>query len=139
MGDFNINLLQVENHVSSAEFLESMYSDAFIPLINKPTRITDKTAALIDNIYCNSVENILLNGICYTDISDHLPIFCITSEKCVTDNMIIKKRLINTDNMNKFIEKFQNYNWNNILLSNDCQCAFTNFYDHFCHLILAFL
>ena len=86
MGDFNINLLQVENHVSFAEFLESMYSHAFIPLINKPTRITDKTATLIDNIYCNSVENILLNGICYTDISDHLPIFCIIIKKKINQH-----------------------------------------------------
>ena len=75
----------------------------------------------------------LLNIICYTDISDHLPIFCITSKKCVADNIIIKKRLIYTDIENKFKEKNSELiDWNNILLSNDCQCAFTNFLDHFC-------
>ena len=34
MGDFNINLLNIDKHVPSTEFLDVMYSNSFIPLIN---------------------------------------------------------------------------------------------------------
>ena len=62
LGDFNINLINVSNHIPTAEFLEVMYSHAFNPLITmyshafNPliTRVTDNTATLIDNIFTNS-------------------------------------------------------------------------------------
>ena len=54
LGDLNINLVNVSNHIHSAEFLEVMYSHAFNPLITKPTRVTGNTATLIDNIFTNS-------------------------------------------------------------------------------------
>ena len=34
-GDFNINLLNVDKHVASHDFLECMYSQCYLPLINK--------------------------------------------------------------------------------------------------------
>ena len=67
LGDFNINLINVSNHIPTAEFLEVMYSHAFTPLITKPIRVTSNTATLIDNIFTNSSRNsfngILLSGI----------------------------------------------------------------------------
>ena len=56
MGDFNINLLIIDKHVPSTELLDVMYSNSFIPLINKPTRIKNDSATLIDNIYSNYFE-----------------------------------------------------------------------------------
>ena len=42
-GDFNINLLNTSKHIPSAEFIETMYSYSFFPLINKPqTRYRDE-------------------------------------------------------------------------------------------------
>ena len=80
LGDFNINLINVSNHIPA--FLEVMYSYAFTPLITKPTRVTSNTATLIDNIFTNSSRN-SFNGILLSDISDHFPIFCINITKCV--------------------------------------------------------
>ena len=51
MGDTNINLLNVDSHIPTAEFLETMYSFSYSPLITKPTRVTPNTATLIDNIF----------------------------------------------------------------------------------------
>ena len=48
-----------------------------IPTINKPTRVTKKTATAIDHIITNSfVENTFKTAIIKTDVSDHFPI-CI--------------------------------------------------------------
>ena len=86
MGDFNLNLLNNHCHESTGEFLDIMYSHMFLPLITLPTRITSHTATLIDNIFANHSDNYSLSGLLLSDISDHLPIFCITREQfSVTD------------------------------------------------------
>ena len=41
MGDYNINIMNSDTHTCTSEFLEIMYSHCLIPLINKPTRVTD--------------------------------------------------------------------------------------------------
>ena len=97
MGDYNINLLNVDIHNLSSEFLNLMYSFAFFPVINKPTRISKNTSSLIDNIFCNDIiENVLFNGILYTDVSDHLPIFSIINQKPNVTQIIlyIKEHII---------------------------------------------
>ena len=53
IGDFNINLLNVDKH----EFIELMYTYSYFPLINKPTRVNKNTASLIDHIYTNKNNN----------------------------------------------------------------------------------
>ena len=39
MGDYNINLQNYESHDQTATFIDMLYSYAFVPLINRPTRI----------------------------------------------------------------------------------------------------
>jgi len=65
LGDFNINLLHHESHVPTSHFLNSMISLGLIPTINKPTRITETSKTLIDNIFtnCNVEEGV--NQHCY--------------------------------------------------------------------------
>ena len=54
-----------------------IYQNGMIPTINKPTRVTKKTATAIDRIITNSfVENTFKTTIIKTDVSDHFPI-CI--------------------------------------------------------------
>ena len=48
----------------------------FIPLSNRPTRITAHSATLIDiNIFTNNLGCKHFNGIVISDISEHLPVF----------------------------------------------------------------
>ena len=78
MGDFNLDLLGVDKCKPTADFLELMFSFYFMPVINKPTRVNKESATIIDNMFCNKVyTQTLINGILYTDISDHFPIFSI--------------------------------------------------------------
>ena len=55
MGDYNINLLNYENHQLTAEFVDQLHSNSFVSLINKPTRVKKHSATLIDNIFTNSL------------------------------------------------------------------------------------
>ena len=79
MGDYNIDLLKHAIHNPTSEFLDLMFSYIFIPLVNKPTRITSNSATIIDNIFINEYisENKYMTGILITDISYQYPIFHI--------------------------------------------------------------
>ena len=76
MGDFNIDLLKSESCDFAGKFFEQLITSSFIPLILKPTRITQHAATLIDNIFTNDLEALesSSNGIIFSDISDHLPL-----------------------------------------------------------------
>ena len=41
VGDFNIDLLQFQNHEQTNEFLEASFSFGLLPVITKPTRIRE--------------------------------------------------------------------------------------------------
>ena len=72
LGDFNIDLLKDETHRPTSDFLDLIYSYHLVPTILKPTRITETSATIIDNIMTNSNENIK-TGIIVRDITDHFP------------------------------------------------------------------
>ena len=50
MGDFNIDLLKDDTSRPIHDYIDFIYSKSLIPTIYKPTRITETTATLIDNI-----------------------------------------------------------------------------------------
>ena len=69
MGDFNIDLLKDDVHRPIHDYLDLVYSHSLIPTIYKPTRITEHTATIIDNILTNT-DNIVESAIIVTDITD---------------------------------------------------------------------
>ena len=71
-GDFNFDLLQMETESSTAEFMDTMLSLGFIHTISKPTRLTDNSVTLIDNIF---ISNNLRysSGVLPYPASDHSP------------------------------------------------------------------
>ena len=71
MGDFNINLLNYDSHPATADFVNTLSSYSFHPQILKPTRITELSATLTDNIFCNSLENLATSGNILSGIRDH--------------------------------------------------------------------
>ena len=53
-GDFKVNTMSntIEN-LNTQEFKNIFFSNDCLPLITKPTRVTQSCASLIDNIYSN--------------------------------------------------------------------------------------
>ena len=102
MGDFNIDLLKSESCDFAAKFFEQLITSSFMPLILKPTRITQHTATLIDNIFTNDIEALesSSNGIIFSDFSDHLPIVRVRNYKSQKEtiqkmNLFIREILMN--------------------------------------------
>ena len=73
MGDSNLNLLNVDSHSSTEEFLNTLGTYFYNPHILQPTRITNHSATLIDNIFFNSLSHHTISGNLVYDLSDHLP------------------------------------------------------------------
>ena len=75
MGDCNINLL--DHHLSPPveNFINQMISKIFLPIINRPTRVKPHSCTLIDNIFCNRVDEVESSEVITTNISDHYPVF----------------------------------------------------------------
>ena len=77
-GDYNLNLLNSSSHSSTNDFIDTNFAHSLFPTINKPTRITENSATLIDNIFVNASEiTNSKSGIFLWGISDHFPVFYI--------------------------------------------------------------
>ena len=50
-GEFNLDLLKIDNDHNISGFYGSVNSLAFIPVISMPTRIAHDSFSLIDNIF----------------------------------------------------------------------------------------
>ena len=69
--------MKYDNHHSTNEFLDSLSSHLFLPLITKPTRIRDFSKKLIDNIFSNKLIENTISGNLTATTSDHLPQYII--------------------------------------------------------------
>ena len=119
MGDFNIDLLKHKIHNPTSSFIDCLFSNYFLPLIHKPTRITETTATLIDNIFTNFTDLSLKSATLFCDISDHLPIFQIASldgQSHRGNGMPSFFRCINFRTINEFHCGQQDFGWDALFL-----------------------
>ena len=75
LGDFNVNLLNYNEHNQTNEFLDSLASNSVRPLILQATGITSHSNTLIDIIFSNVTDPDIISGNLTATISDHLPQF----------------------------------------------------------------
>ena len=83
MGDFNVDLLKIDDDANSSTFFDTLTSNLFVPHIIHPTRITPTSKTLIDNIFSNSSNyEEGISGNLTVSLSDHLAQFLIIPEEC---------------------------------------------------------
>ena len=80
-GDFNMNLLQVENNSDIEHYFDTITENNFTPLITAPTRIAGNSKTLIDNILFNEFSSNIASGNLTVGISDHMPQFAFIPNK----------------------------------------------------------
>ena len=116
LGDFNLDLLKFESHPDTDSFLSTLDTFYFQPQILQPTRITDHSATLIDNIFFNSLEHFVISGnLCY-DLTDHLPNFLIVSKlsSLPASTKVFRRDYSNFDK-ERLISDIQSIDWNSLL------------------------
>jgi len=134
MGEFNLDLLQCNHHVQTQEFIDSLFSHAFFPLISNSTRLTSYSATLIDNIFTNNLSQNVFNDIVLNDLSDHLPVFTTYFDNETQTRRREKKipsRTINVINLEKFNKILSNTNWSLFINEDDPNKDYNNFISEF--------
>ena len=135
MGDYNIDILNYDSHSATAEFVDMLYSHAFLPLINRPTRITQNSATIIDNIFTNNIGESECghNGILVSDISDHFPIFHIWKHTQIaqSDDTYISSRNYSHVNKLSFQQALSEIDWSEMYVLSDTQSVLSLFYSRF--------
>ncbi len=76
-GDYNIDLLTLNQNKNYNTFYENVTAQGFFPKITRPTRLSRESHSLIDNIFTNNLTADHTSGILTSHISDHFMNFCI--------------------------------------------------------------
>ena len=139
IGDFNINLLEHATHSETGQFLNSMQSINYVPLISRPTRFPEGNQnaqpSLLDHIYTNFLHHSIA-GIIHYPITDHLPIFLNFSiSESSSSTHLIQFRHITNDSRERFKRCLINISWENLLIdNNDIDTNFNIFIEKFSQL-----
>ena len=129
--DHNLDLLQCHQHSQTNEFLELNLKKNLLPSISKPTRITNKTATLIDNIMLSTkLQYQMESQIIINDMSDHLP--CLVTlknqNKCIKGGKTIISRNLNDKTIAKIKDDIGSIDWPQLLTDDSVDNNFNIFH-----------
>ena len=79
-GDYNIDLLKLQNNAHYNTFYENVTAQGFFPKITRPTRSFENSHSLIDNTFTNNLSKPHTSGILTHHVSDHFMHFSIVED-----------------------------------------------------------
>ena len=92
-GDFNFDLLKTDTDHSTQHFFNLLCSYGLLPHILQPTRVTENTASVIDNIFSNNLQDGIIGNVLLT-LSDHFSqIISVSREQSREKNQCLSERL----------------------------------------------
>ena len=113
--DHNFDLLKSANNKTTSKFLDLNIERDLTPCITKPTRVTNRTATLIDNILVsNRLQYNYTPYVVVDDLSDHYPALVVLNniEQCKKDKVKIAKRKIDSKSLGLIRDDLDNIDWN---------------------------
>ena len=138
MGDFNLDLFRVDESNPILNYFTCFMSMGYIPLIVRPTRVSNTSQTLIDQIWTNDVSMMVNSALLLTDTTDHFPIISCSkiksSEVIKKDTVTYECRLRGENCDENFRNYLINHNWSTILNLNLAE----GIYDKFCFTLWTF-
>ena len=123
-GDINIDILKIDSHKQSCDYVNSLFSLGFLQLITATTICIHNSSTLIDHIVTNDMQPLYECGALTNRISDHFPIFYIlNTSKPKNGQKSIRTRHINPENTQKFKQLLNSMPWPETLESEDPQVS----------------
>jgi hypothetical protein len=122
LSDFNVNMLN--------DYINSLISKSFLPVITLPTRVKHQSATLIDHIWTNIVCSNYQSGIIINSLSDHFPVIYFEEgkqQKFILPDKSTKK--INPNTIPAFCNLLKSASWKNVTNETDPNTAFNNFFE----------
>ena len=128
--DHNYDLLKNAKNLSTTQFLNLNIDSDLTPVITKPTRVTNKSATLIDNIIIsNKLHYNYTPYVIIEDLSDHYP--CLINlhdvNKCRKDKIKISKRDHSDPKIEQLNHKLMTIDWGHLETLNANE-SFNNFH-----------
>lgn len=123
-GDFNINLMSNDN--SKISFIDLLITFNYKQTILSPTRITNNTSSLIDNIFVNT-NNFKHNGNITSALSDHMSQFiAVETDIPIKTNIDIKskRRFFTEIKLEDFFCCLRECAWDGVLSESDSDRAY---------------
>ena len=137
MGDVYLNLLNYETHSDTNDFINSVISYSLLPYNLHPTRVTEHSATVIDNIFSNTTDCESTSGNILCQISDNFLQFIIV-EKCSINykSCSFAKRDHSNFNGDDFVDDYSSLDLNR-LHDDDASVdtKFNNFYENLSSLV----
>ena len=113
LGDMNADMASANNDNNARQLANIADIYGLRQLISEPTRITDKSATLIDLIFTNCPERVVCSGVAHISISDHslVYVFRKLSINFRKGHTSVMYRNFKTFNRAKFRNDVYNENW----------------------------
>ena len=129
--DHNLDFLKSEKHPNTQSFLEFNLDSDLMPTITRPTRVTQKSATLIDNVFISKkLQNNFASSILIDDISDHFPsiVFLRNQKICKKEPLKVRTREINDSKIAELKSKLDSVNWEDRLRELNADDSFNSFH-----------
>ena len=111
-GDFNFDLLKVDTDHLTQHFFNLLCSYGFLPHILQPTRATEHTSTVIDNIFSNNIQDDITSGNVLLNLSDHFAqIVSVNREQIDTKKINMYRRDYSTFSSESFCDDVSIQNW----------------------------
>ena len=127
-GDFNVDLLKLDDNNRNLNFYNLLNSYGFLPLIIHPSRVVDnQMPSLIDNIFSNNLSDEITSGNIYLTLSEHFSQFAsVKREKLDVKKVNRFERDFSKFSGHAFREEVSIINWN--MDNTDSNEGFRDFY-----------
>ena len=129
--DHNLDFLKSEKHPHTQSFLEFNLDSDLMPTITRPTRVTQKSATLIDNVFISKkLQSNFASNILIDDISDHFPsiVFLRNQKIRKKEPLKVQTREISESKITELKAKLDSINWEDKLRELNSDDSFNSFH-----------
>ena len=128
--DHNMDLLKSSVHGPTQKFLDTLIKDELLPTITRPSKITQTSATLIDNIFVsNNLYKNFDSALLLEDLSDHLPVMALLKQTKLSSKepLTFETRNLSEHKLNVVKNKLYGIDWIILLDSDSCSENFDIF------------
>ena len=129
-GDFNLDLFKADSCSYVQDLIATLQARNFKNIITKATRVTAKSATLLDHLWSNNASLACSSSVIYSRISDHFPIAASFKNqlRATTDTVSkISFRDYSEEKINQFKDAMNDVCWEIVTASTNPNVILDNF------------
>lgn len=132
IGDINIDINEniMKESQDTEDYLNSLCTNGFIPMIKQSTRVSSQSHSCIDHIFLKSRQvSKFLTAIVHSSMTDHYPVIIGLHNEILEPKQGDEKTMQKIVNYSKLEESLNSETWESVLSENRVEVAASNFVD----------